>query len=70
MEADGKRYQEMHVDGGAMAQVFVYPPSLKLGETVKQQGIVRERHLYVIRSNARLDQEWPAPQAWRGLSLV
>ena len=57
VEADGKRYQEMHVDGGAMAQVFVYPPSLKLGETAKQQGIVRERHLYVIR-NARLDPDW------------
>jgi len=57
VEADGKRYQEMHVDGGAMAQVFVYPPSLKLGEKAKQQGIVRERHLYVIR-NARLDPDW------------
>ena len=57
VEADGTRYQEMHVDGGAMAQVFVYPPSLKLGETAKQQGIVRERHLYVIR-NARLDPDW------------
>jgi predicted acylesterase/phospholipase RssA len=25
VEVDGRRYQEMHVDGGAMAQVFVYP---------------------------------------------
>ena len=25
VEVDGKRYQEMHVDGGTMAQVFVYP---------------------------------------------
>ena len=43
MEADGKHYQEMHVDGGAMAKVFVYPPNLKLGETAKQQGISRAR---------------------------
>jgi hypothetical protein len=57
VEADGKRYQEMHVDGGAMAQVFVYPPNLKLGETAKEQGIVRERNLFVIR-NARLDPDW------------
>jgi hypothetical protein len=28
VEVDGKPYQEMHVDGGASAQVFVYPPSL------------------------------------------
>jgi predicted acylesterase/phospholipase RssA/quinol monooxygenase YgiN len=57
VEANGQRYQEMHVDGGAMAQVFVYPPSIKVAETAKQAGIVRDRHLYVIR-NARLDPEW------------
>ena len=68
VEADGTRYQEMHVDGGAMAQVFVYPPSLKLGETAKQQGIVRERHLYVIR-NARLDPDW-AEVARQTFSIV
>ena len=26
--ANGRSYQEMHVDGGTMAQVFVYPPLL------------------------------------------
>lgn len=57
VEADGKRYQEMHVDGGAMAQVFLYPPSLRVAEITKQQGIVRERKLYVIR-NARIDPDW------------
>lgn len=25
VELEGKRFQEMHVDGGATAQVFVYP---------------------------------------------
>ena len=25
VEVDGKRYQEMHVDGGVVAQVFAYP---------------------------------------------
>lgn len=53
VEANGKDYQEMHVDGGASAQVFVYPPALNLSTS----GIVRERNLYVIR-NARLDPEW------------
>ncbi|MEW6037623.1 MAG: patatin-like phospholipase family protein [Pseudomonadota bacterium] len=57
VEAGGKRYQEMHVDGGAMAQVFVYPPSLRLGEAAKKEGVTRERRLYVIR-NARLDPDW------------
>ena len=53
VEANGKKYQEMHVDGGAASQVFVYPPSLN----ISQSGIKRERHLYVIR-NARLDPNW------------
>lgn len=57
VEADAKRYQEMHVDGGAMAQVFLYPPSIKVADMSKQHGIVRERHLYVIR-NAHLDPDW------------
>jgi predicted patatin/cPLA2 family phospholipase len=54
---DGKPYQEMHVDGGASAQVFVYPPSLKIAEAAKALGIERRRDVYVIR-NARLDAQW------------
>jgi hypothetical protein len=53
VEADGKKYQEMHVDGGAASQVFVYPPAFN----VSSFRIKRERHLYVIR-NARLDPNW------------
>jgi hypothetical protein len=53
VEVDGKAYEEMHVDGGASTQVFLYPPSLD----VRGSGITRERRLYVIR-NARLDPEW------------
>lgn len=49
---DGTHYQEMHVDGGTMAQVFLYPPSISLAE-----GPVRERSVYIIR-NARLDADW------------
>ena len=53
VEVDGKKYQEMHVDGGASAQVFIYPPGLNLSTS----GIARKRTLYVIR-NARLDPDW------------
>jgi len=53
VDVDGKHYQEMHVDGGASAQVFVYPPGLNLSTS----GVVRKRTLYVIR-NARLDPDW------------
>ncbi len=57
VEANGQRYQEMHVDGGATAQVFLYPPALKVAEISKQHGVVRQRRLYLIR-NARLDPDW------------
>jgi hypothetical protein len=57
VEAGGKPYQEMHVDGGTMAQVFAYPPSLTARSMAAATGATRDRTLYVIR-NARLDPNW------------
>lgn len=57
IQINGRNYQEMHVDGGASAQVFIYPPSIQLNAAASDMGIVRERRLYVIR-NARLDPQW------------
>ena len=57
VEVDGIKYQEMHVDGGAKAQVFLYPPTLHLRDAVAAEGFTRDRVAYVIR-NARLDPEW------------
>jgi hypothetical protein len=48
----GNRYQEMHVDGGTVAQVFLYPPSVSIANAPP-----RKRVLYIIR-NARLDADW------------
>ena len=53
VEVNGQKYQELHVDGGAIAQLFLYPPSIDL----KGTGIKRERHAYIIR-NARLDPDY------------
>jgi predicted acylesterase/phospholipase RssA len=52
----GTNYQEMHVDGGTMAQVFLYPPSISVANSVQ-----RQRVLYIIR-NARLDAEWASTE--------
>lgn len=57
VEVNGKHYQEMHVDGGAMAQAFLYPPQFDLAALSEQLGVTRERSAYIIR-NARLDPEW------------
>jgi hypothetical protein len=51
VEVDGVAYQEMHVDGGAIAQLFLYPPSLN------PKALKRQRTAYLIR-NARQDPEW------------
>jgi len=53
VEVDGRTYHEMHVDGGAMAQVFLYPPSFNINSA----AIQRERRVYIIR-NSRLDSSW------------
>ncbi|ENX15986.1 hypothetical protein F895_01575 [Acinetobacter sp. CIP 64.2] len=58
VEVDGKKYQEMHVDGGVVNQVFLYPASLKKRlEQIMGQSINREVHLYVIR-NGRFRPSW------------
>ena len=57
VDVDGKHYQEMHVDGGAMTQVFLYPPSVNIAEQGAAMGVERSRVAYIIR-NARLDPDW------------
>jgi predicted acylesterase/phospholipase RssA len=57
VDAGGRRYQEMHVDGGAMAQVFVYPTGLDFEALAVENDSERQRTLYVIR-NSRLDPDW------------
>ncbi|MCR5878815.1 patatin-like phospholipase family protein [Phenylobacterium sp. J367] len=54
---DGQRYQEMHVDGGATRQVFMYPQRLHLNEALAAEARARERRVYIIM-NARLDPDW------------
>ncbi len=55
VEIGDQKFQEMHVDGGAMAQAFLYPPSLHVDD--KEMKVHRERKAYIIR-NARLDPKW------------
>lgn len=61
IETEGNRYQEMHVDGGTMAQVVLYPPSFGGDEvnrhlpplTPAAQRLLanRKRRIYVIRNS-------------------
>lgn len=76
VEADGQRYDEMHVDGGLINQVFIYDAVWDainaMTNTTQRQLAVR---LYVIRNN-HLTADWqevPArlvPIAKRSLTTI
>lgn len=51
----GQRYEEMHVDGGATTQMFLYPPSLRLKQVERSEPNHRDI-AYIIR-NGRLFRE-------------
>ncbi|MGH7072105.1 MAG: patatin-like phospholipase family protein [Acetobacteraceae bacterium] len=57
VDANGRHYQEMQVDGGAVAQAFLYPVGFQLQREAAAVGIKRQRTVYVIR-NGRLDADW------------
>jgi hypothetical protein len=58
VDIDGKHFQEMHVDGGVITQVFLYPPRILMElHRVTGRPYRRELHAYVIR-NGRLEPEW------------
>lgn len=58
VQVDGKQFQEMHVDGGVLTQVFLYPPGTVMAlNSVTGARIRRDRHFYVIR-NGKLEPQW------------
>ena len=46
---DHAKHQEMHVDGGTVSQVFLYPPSLRLGRILRREDGPRPT-AYIIRN--------------------
>ena len=56
-EVAGQGFQEMHVDGGAITQVFLYPSALSQRAKDLNLKLQKQRNAYIIR-NARLDPEW------------
>lgn len=57
VEVNGQVYEEMHVDGGASAQVFLYPPGLRRKAEAMGEQMQRAATVYVIR-NASLSATW------------
>ena len=57
--ADGKQYDEMHVDGGTTNQVFLMPSNMSARKTDQATGVKRKRTVYIIR-NGKVGPEWSA----------
>jgi hypothetical protein len=62
---DGRRFDELHVDGGATAQIFLYSNNLDLRKVLDEWGVEGSPSVYVIRNSQRRPQ-WKATEASLG----
>ena len=53
---DGVAHQELHVDGGAITQTFLYPAAVPVGK-LNAAGPRRARTAYIVR-NGHLREDW------------
>jgi hypothetical protein len=56
--ADGKRYEEMHVDGGTASQVFLHPQGLDWNKILRRLKVPGAPNVYIIRNS----KVTPAPE--------
>lgn len=57
VEAGGQKYDELHVDGGASAQIFLYPTDIDWERVLKKLEVKEKPEVFVIR-NARIDSQF------------
>lgn len=57
VEANGRRYDEMHVDGGAASQVFLYPSEMDWKQVLEKLEAEGRPRVYVIR-NSRIKPDF------------
>ena len=57
VRADGRTYDEMHVDGGVTQQVFLAPNAFAFKDVDRAIGTRTARQLYIIR-NGKVAPEW------------
>jgi patatin-like phospholipase len=49
--AGGKRYDEIHVDGGTTSQVFLYPASIDWNAVLNRLEVLEPPQVYIIRNS-------------------
>ncbi|MEM9382198.1 MAG: patatin-like phospholipase family protein, partial [Planctomycetota bacterium] len=63
VEAEGELYDELHVDGGATTQLFLYPVGLDWGRVMEKLKVPGNPTVYTIR-NAKLASDYRIVQPW------
>ena len=51
VEKNGRQYEELHVDGGAGSQVYVYPAAVDWKRITKKLKVQGDPKVYVIRNS-------------------
>ena len=59
VEADGKLYDELHVDGGATSVLYLYPIGLDFKRLTEHMEVKGTPNVYTIR-NGKLKRQWKA----------
>jgi len=54
---NGKKYQEVHVDGGVTRQIFVYPRDLDIQKLQRMLNMHPQKNMWLIR-NTKVDPEY------------
>ncbi len=57
VEANGQRYDEIHVDGGGASQIFLYPIGIDWKRVEEKLNVQGTSKVYLLR-NARLGPAW------------
>jgi predicted acylesterase/phospholipase RssA len=66
--ADGRTYDEMHVDGGTSSQLFLYPAQLDWDDVIERLDVVGRPKAYLIR-NARITPDFAETEPRMGAIL-
>jgi predicted acylesterase/phospholipase RssA len=70
VKAGGRRYDEMHVDGGATRQVMLFSPELPVRRIDEALGVEVDRTLYVIVNNRLIRPYRPVAPRLRPIALT
>ena len=59
VDDDGRRYDEMHVDGGAAALIFLYPTGIDWARVLERLEVQGRPNVYLIRNSCHTP-DWKA----------